>query len=120
MTMRASITTLTYDPNGWAELDCLPATTHGETRRRMNRIPTLDGGAAVNDFGASEADRTIELRWRPRSADTEAVVERLVGLYARLRLATARGVWLVAPEVYTPGATEARLVVLCIEKLTED
>ena len=118
--MRASITTLTYDPNGWAELDCLPATTHGETARRLNRVATLDGGAVFNDFGQSEADRTIELRWRPRSAADEARVERLVRLYNRLHLATARGVWLAAPERYVPGANESRLTLLCVAKLTED
>lgn len=118
--MRATLSTPTFDPAGWIQVDCLPATTHGETRRRMNRIRTLDGGAAFNDFGASEADRTIELRWRPTGATNEAAIERLVALYPRLHLTTARGVWLVAPEVYTPGIDESRLVLLVVEKLTED
>lgn len=118
--MRATLSTPTFDPAGHVGIDCLPTTTHGETRRRMNRIPTLDGGAAFNDFGASEADRTIELKWRPRSAAQEAAIERLAKLYPRLHLATAQGVWLVAPEVYTPGANESRLVLLVVEKLTED
>ena len=90
------------------------------TARRVNRVATLDGGAVVNDFGQSEADRTIELRWRPRSAADEARVERLVRLYNRLHLATARGVWLAAPERYVPGANESRLTLLCVAKLTED
>ena len=118
--MRAAISSTTYDPAGHVELDCLADTTHGETARRVNRVAPLDGGAVFNDFGQSEADRTIELRWTPRSAAQEAAVERLVRLYTRLHLATARGVWLVAPEKYTPGAAESRLVLLCVEKLTED
>lgn len=118
--MRAAISSTTYDPSGHVELDCLPATTHGETARRLNRVATLDGGAVFNDFGQSEADRTIELRWRPRSAADEARVERLVRLYNRLHLATARGVWLAAPERYVPGANESRLTLLCVAKLTED
>ena len=81
--MRAAISSTTYDPAGHVELDCLADTTHGETARRLNRVATLDGGAVVNDFGQSEADRTIELRWRPRSAADEARVERLeTELYA--------------------------------------
>lgn len=118
--MRAHLSALTFDPAGAIWLDCLPETTTGETRRRMNRIATLDGGAVFNDFGQSEADRTIELRWRPTDAETEANVERLVKIYARLRLATSRGVWIVAPETYTPGVTESRLVLLVAEKITED
>ena len=118
--MRAHLSTLTFDPLGAVALHCLPETTTGETRRRMNRIATLDGGAVFNDFGQSEADRTIELRWRPTDADTEANVERLVKLYAQLHLATARGCWLVAPETYTPGAEQSRLVLLVVRKTSED
>lgn len=118
--MRAHLSTLTFDPIGAVALQCLPETTTGETRRRMNRIATLDGGAVFNDFGQSESDRTIELRWRPTDAETEANVERLVKLYAQLHLATARGCWLVAPETYTPGVTESRLVLLVVRKTSED
>ncbi len=118
--MRATLTTTTFDPLGAVTLHCLPDTTTGEVRRRMNRIATLDGGAVFNDFGASESDRTIELRWRPTDAETEANVERLVKLYAQLHLATPRGCWLVAPEAYTPGATESRLVLLVVRKTSED
>mgnify|MGYP000851018229 FL=1 len=118
--MRAAISSTTYDPAGHVELDCLADTTHGETARRLNRVATLDGGAVFNDFGQSEADRTIELRWRPRSAADEARVERLVKLYSRLHLATARGVWLVAPERYVPGANESRLTLLCVAQMTNE
>lgn len=118
--MFAIISTPTFDPAGLVFIDCLPETTTGETRRRMNRIATLDGGAVFNDFGQSEADRTIELRWRPTAAETEANVERLVKLYAQLHIATARGCWLVAPETYTPGASESRLVLLVVRKTSED
>ena len=45
--MRAHLSTLTFDPIGALWLDCLPETTTGETRRRMNRIATLDGGAVA-------------------------------------------------------------------------
>ncbi len=115
--MRAFLSTLTFDPLGAVVIDCLPTTTLGESRRRMNRIATLDGGAVFNDFGFAEADRSIELRWRPRSATHEEAVDRLVQLYAQIRLATTAGCWLVAPETYTPGATESRLSLLAVTKL---
>lgn len=118
--MHATLTTITFDPLGVVTLRCLPKTTAGETRRRVNRIATLDGGAVLNDFGQSEADRTIELRWRPTGAETESAVERLVKLYAQLHIATPSGCWLVAPEAYTPGASESRLVLLVVRKTSED
>jgi hypothetical protein len=118
--MRAHLSTLTFDPAGAVQLDCTPDTTTGEVRRRMSRVATLDGGAAFNDGGYSEADRTIRLRWRAKSAAHEAAIARLVRLYNRLKLSTAQGVWLVAPENYTPGADSSDMTLLCVEKLTED
>ncbi len=113
------ISTTTYDPLGHVALDCVPEQTAGEVRRRMNRIATLDGGAAVNDYGFSEADRVIELRWQPVDAFTEANVERLVRTYNRLIVATPTGCWLTAPEYFAPAADESTLRLLALEKLSD-
>ena len=115
--MRATLTTPTFDPAGVVTLDLLPESSIGDTRRRLNRIATLDGGAVFNDFGYAEADRTIELKWAPTSAETEANVDRLVQLYAQLRLSMASGCYLVAPEMYRPEAGESTLTLLVVEKL---
>lgn len=115
--MRAFLSPVEFDPLGGAALDTTPDQTVGETRRRMNRIPTLDGGAVFNDFGFSEADRTILLRWQVRSAAQESAVSRLVELYSRLHVATSKGFYLAAPEVYVPGAQESTLSLLVVDKL---
>jgi len=112
--MRVVLSALTFDPLGVVALDVDPAQVFGDIRRRMNRV----GGAVFNDFGYSEADRSIFLSWRVQSAAQEAAVARLVQLYARVRLATPRGLWLAALEQYSPGATESRLSLLVVEKLT--
>lgn len=115
--MRVTLSTLTFDPTGVVLLDVLPAQRFGEVRRRMNRVATLDGGAAFNDFGYAEADRTIVLEWPVRSAAQEAAVARLVQMYARVHLATPEGFFLAALEVYTPGATESTLSLLVVDRL---
>lgn len=115
--MQATLSPLTFDPAGPVVLDVLPGQTVGESRRRMNRIATLDGGAVFNDFGFSEADRTIQLRWQVCSAAQEAAVARLVQLYARVHVATAQGFYLAALEVYVPGAQESSLSLLVVDKL---
>lgn len=112
------LATTTFDPLGVVTLDCVPGQTSGEVRRRMSRVATLDGGAVFNDGGYSEADRTIELRWVPRSADQEAAVARLVERYARLQVSMSRGVFLVATQAYVPGAQESSLSLLVVEKLS--
>lgn len=115
--MRVTLTTLTFDPLGVVALDVLPDQTYGESRRRMNRVPTLDGGAVFNDFGYTEADRTLALRWLVQSAQAETNVERLLQLYARVHVATPRGFYLCALESYTPGNTESSLSLLVVAKL---
>lgn len=111
------VSTLEFDLGGYLEIEVTPQTTAGEVRRRMNRVATLDGGAVVNDGGYSEADRVIELAWlTPAYQTLGAEVERLVRLYTRLRVATAAGVFLAAPESYTPGAAESKLRLLVLSK----
>lgn len=115
--MRVVLSSLTFDPAGSVAIEVGAGQRFGETRRRMNRVATLDGGAAFNDFGFAQADRTISLRWQVRKAATEAAVERLAQLYARLHLATPAGVFLVAVETFAPGATDSTLTLLVVDKL---
>lgn len=108
----------TFDPDGVVSLVVDPADTQpGETRRRVSRIATLDGGAAVNDFGSSYADQTITLVWTPKDPALEAAVARLVRLYSRLWLSNEDGCFLVVPESYQPRNDRSTLVLLVLEKL---
>lgn len=116
--MRVILSTAEYDPFMPVGLDVLPASDFGQTARRMNRVATLDGGAAFNDFGHSYADRNISLRWRPTSMAEEAAVARLVQTYARLTVATPHGLFLAAPQTYEAGADESRLDLLVESKLS--
>lgn len=115
--MRVVISSLTFDPAGSVALDVHAGQTFGESRRRMNRVATLDGGAVFNDFGFAEADRTISLTWSVRSAAQEALIARLVQLYAQVHIATPKGFYRAALEVYNPGAQESSLSLLVAEKL---
>ena len=118
--MQVTLSTTTFDIDGHVVLDCLPGTTDlGEVRRRMNRVQTLDGGAAFNDAGYSEADRTIRLQWTPQNAASEAQLARLVRLYQRLRVSCSEGVFLAAPESYKSSSNVSTLSLLIAEKLSE-
>ena len=117
--MRHFVSATEFDPEGHVPVDAVNEQTVGETRRRVSRIATMDGAAAFNDFGASEADRTIELRWPSRDRSTADAVARLVKLYSRVHVSTPAGFYLAAPEVYTPGVAESRLRLLVVSKLSE-
>ena len=116
--MRAILSTTEYDPLVPVHLDVLPSSDLGTTTRRVTRTATLDGGAAFGDFGFTEADRTIVLRWRQRSAAQEESVRRLVSTYTRITVSCAAGLFLAAPQAYTPGAEESRLDLLVERRLT--
>jgi hypothetical protein len=114
--MLISLNTPSFDLSGSVELDV--TIDAGNQSRRVNRVATLDGGAVFNDFGFSEADRTIRLDWKSQGAEKEAIVARLVRLYQRLILSCHEGVFNVAPESYKSTSTGSTLTLLVAEKLT--
>lgn len=118
--MIVHLTAQQFDINGAVILDCLPDVNSGEVRRRTNRVATLDGSAAFNNFGFSEADRTISLKWQPTSEADEAAVSALVRNNAFVYVSMPDGLWLAAPEAYTPGAKESRLTLLVSEKISQE
>ena len=115
--MRVHLAALTFDPLGAVTLDVRPESAGFERRRRINRVATLDGGAAFNDNGFSDADTTISLSWTPRNRPAEAAIERLVRLYSFITLAMPGGLYRVAVEAYTPTPTESTLSLLVAARL---
>lgn len=115
--MLVNICAQLFDPDGHVSLDVLPFTEQGATSRRANRVATLDGGAAVNDYGHSEADRVFELRWSAKNEAVERNIDRIVQAHPRVTFANRQGVYLCIPERYTPG-NQSRLSLLVIQKLS--
>lgn len=116
--MLCTISTPTFDLDGFVEVQVESQAEPSETRRRVNRIATLDGGVVLNDFGFTDGDRTILLRWQPADRAQHDDIERLVQTYGQLQIATRSGVYLAAPETYQQGDEESTLRLLVIEKLS--
>ena len=116
--MLCTVSSVTFDPAGVVELRLVSPVDPSETKRRVNRIATLDGGVVLNDFGYSDADRTLTLRWQPTSQAQHLAISQLVQLYPRLVVSTTGGVYLAAPDVYQQGTDESSLRLLVIEKLS--
>lgn len=114
-----TISTPTFDLNGSVVIHPLPGATDGETRRRVNRVATLDGGVAVNDRGYAEGDRTLEYEWRPVSKEHNDSVDRLVRLYPRVTVSTPSGVYTAVPQVFTPEADRCFITLLVLDKVSE-
>lgn len=116
--MLATLSTTVWDFSGYIELDLVSDYTDGEVRRRVNRTATLDGGAVLADGGFSDADRTLQFRWKRMDAEREAAVERLISNYGSILVSAAAGVFLAAPEVYIPTPDESTLRLLVLERLS--
>lgn len=109
------ISSAVMDPDGHVTIDALPDSDLASHTRRVNRVATLDGGAAINDFGFSHADRTFVVVWLPNPR-IDAAVGRLVRLYSRLIVSMRDGVYLCAIEAFRPTPRESRLTLLVIER----
>lgn len=116
--MLCIVSTPDYDLDGFVELQLVSQAEPSETRRRVTRIATLDGGVVLNDFGFSDGDRTMVLRWQPASRAQHEDIERLVQTYSQLQVAVRSGVYLAAPESYQQGSDESSLRLLVVEKLS--
>lgn len=113
--MNVSITAPLFDPNGHVRLSGVSPDGLLGFERRNNRIPTLDGGAAIPDFGYSDADRTFDIRWRARSEEVVEAVRRMAKTYSRLIVATEEGCFIGAPGPFNISNGEAQIRIL-IEK----
>lgn len=113
-----ALSATTADPAGHVLLTVTNETTPGETRRRVSRVATLDGGSVVNDAGFSDGDRTIDLAWAPIDRVVDDAIDRIVQLYSRLIVSTRAGCFLCSPETYTPGSEESTLRLLVIERIS--
>jgi hypothetical protein len=87
-------------------------------KRRGNRIATLDGGAVVNDFGYSAADRIFTLRWMVSSAE-DATIRRLIDVHQRVTVSVPEGVFECVIGNYGVTAGSATLQLLPAAQLSE-
>jgi hypothetical protein len=117
--MLTTLSATIYDLYGHVAMDVLPDSDWHARPRRVNRVPTLDGGAAINDFGFSVSDMTVALKWKPESQATDAAVYDLVRRYGVLILVNSEGAFRAAVDKYQPGKDLHTLTLLVIDKLSE-
>lgn len=87
--------------------------------RRVTRTPTLDGTAAITDFGYSDADRTLQIDWVPTRRAQMENVARMVRTYSRLIVTFRDGCYFGAPESFHPVDETVRLTILVERRLDQ-
>jgi len=90
-----TISAPTHDVDGVLQLRNVAAKSNlGTTTRRVERVPTLDGGAHITDLGFSDGDRTLEAELTNPTRDQAEKLLYLQKNYASLVIATIEGVFL--------------------------
>lgn len=87
--------------------------------RRNSRIPTLDGSAAINDFGYADADRTLDIEWTPRTQDQIDNIVRMVKSYSRLIVSNREGCFIGAPGSLSVSDGTVQLQILVERRMDQ-
>lgn len=86
--------------------------------RRVSRIATLDGGAAVTDLGYADADRTFQIIERNPDQSAIATAEYLMRAYPLLICSTEEGCYRGAIQSMRVRSGELELVFLVTERIS--
>lgn len=117
--MNVSITAPLFDLEGHVWLTNVDPDGLADFERRNSRVPTLDGGAAIPDFGYSDADRTLNISWPATNKAVVDTVRRLAKTYSRLIVATEEGCFLGAPGPFSLRSGEAQIQILVEKRIDE-
>lgn len=113
--MKLLIDSITFDLQGSVELDALPDSTFSTLGRRTNKVATLDGGVAINDFGFTHADRDFQVLVKP-TPEQDAALRYIVENYGQVYVSTKEGFFKAIPE-YSPGPSQSTLSLSITEKI---
>ncbi|MCK7542974.1 hypothetical protein MLC59_02160 [Marinobacter bryozoorum] len=87
--------------------------------RRVSRAATLDGQAAINDFGFTDADRDLSVEWTPATLEEMENVRRMFKTYSRLVVSFSEGCFLAAPESFSAPDGQVSITLFVDKRLSE-
>ena len=105
-----------YDPNGSVTLKEGAGSNFFSASRRMSRIPTLNGGAKLVDYGYTDADREIKIKAKVTFEEL-TLLRRLVSTWAEHVLSCVDGVFLGAISSIKESGGVVTIEFLPIEKV---
>ena len=115
--MSTIITPVSFDPAGALVIRHAHDSDLGDHARRVSRVGTMDGGVAVNDFGFSEGDRTVVIRWRCTEAQ-EARAQAILETHQLVRLTMRRGCFEAVPQRFRMDGMDAAFTLLITRRLS--
>jgi hypothetical protein len=113
--MNVFVSAPVFDLVGTAHIAALPSSDFGTLVRRANKVATLDGGVAVNDFGYTAADRDFRINFKP-DPEMDQTLRYLTRTYSFVHVSTSEGFYKAIPS-YITGADRATLTLSITEQL---
>lgn len=110
------ITPINFDPAGPLKIKNGQTTDRGEWGRRANRVATLDGGVAVNDFGFSEGDRTVVVQW-DCTREEELRARQILAAHRLVNLSMDDGLFEAVPLRFNQPGSQGRFTLLITRRL---
>lgn len=114
-----TITAPSFDIKGFEVIEHPEKDGLSGLERRNSRIATLDGSAAINDFGYSDADRTLDIGWSPKSQRQVDNIARMVKAYSRLIISCREGCFIGAPGSFSTSEDTIQLLILVERRLDQ-
>jgi hypothetical protein len=105
-----------FAPSGHLVINAEPI--EDSLERRVTRQRTLDGGVVLIDNGFSHGDRTVNVRWTPRSVAEIEQLQFILQTYTTVLIAMRDGVYRGAIESFRPSASQAQLRLLLTQKVS--
>jgi len=113
-----TVSAFVSDPDGAVRLLASRKSRLGQESARVQRVPTLDGGAVMVHLGTSVADRTWDIEVRNATAAQAATVQHLFSAYTLLRFAQPAGVFSGTIQDHDFQDGTLTCTVLVMEKLS--
>jgi len=88
-----SISTASADIDGSVVFDEDQASELTKHSSRLSRLPTLDGGVVVNDYGFVDGDRIIQIFSKILSTEKQSIIRHIKTNHTEIVISTNDGVY---------------------------
>jgi len=114
--VKVTVSSIAFDLTGYASFDPLADSDYGAMIRRANKVRTLDGGVAINDYGYTDGDRAFEIKLRP-DPTIDAALRYLVEYHPLVNVSTKDGFFIAVPISYEQDGAISTLTLSITERV---
>lgn len=111
------VTSQSFDPLGYLQIEPLPFDDQNVMRRRVTKVAGLNRTVVVNDRGFVHGDRDLVYRYVPSEQQDDVIARRLIELHSRVHVSTEEGLFLCVPLQFDPNPESREIRFSVLEKV---